>query len=268
MNVLMPDYYNNPRQNRIRETSNVTYVLVTRYNMHINAYSRNSTSDERRQWALDRLPLFKKFCCPSVSSQDRDVEFKWVILADSEDIIVKDLLEEAVSHIPYAIVYACERDIDPQDNIRAAIRQAVKDSTSEFIATFRLDCDDAISRFFFKNIDIYLRSIPLTDTIWPTFALSFPFGVQIAGTQKYALNFPANPFIGLVDRLSDEMNHIYRYNHGYIYNDVRLLFLHTRCPMWAQVVHGANLMNSIYRDSLLFEATPSEMKRIFGFENG
>jgi hypothetical protein len=265
MNILMQDTHYNNRNSAVREESDVSYILVTRFNMYLKSYVGDASDETLHEWSLRRLDLFRHFCLGSVQKQTKAVPFRWIIMADAEDSRILKILRQEVSHLPHASVYPSKREIDPYDNLREAVRFACIGMTTKKVATFRLDCDDAINRNFFQNCDLYLRYMT-DDPNLPRFVLSFPFGLQITKESMFALNYASNPFVGLVESVDDKMVTVYRANHGYIFQLAPVIYMHTRYPMWVQVVHGGNVMNSIYRDSLKFITDQNDLIRMFGID--
>ncbi|MGF9759463.1 glycosyltransferase [Microvirga sp. 0TCS3.31] len=252
MNVLMGDANANARTHEARkDSSNCDFLIVTRFNMYLKQYSGNRSEEQLQQWAWNRLPLFERFCMRSVHAQTfRNTN--WIVLVDNGNEAIREAVGAVLPKTSKFMMHLTNRDDPPHSQIRAAVNRFRQDlnEPKEYIATFRLDCDDAINRHFIENADLYLRYIDLPGPMERPLALSFPFGMQVAAKEKYLLTYPHNPFIGLVERSDTNIQTVYAANHGYIHNIADVQYIHTRQPMWAQVVHGSNVMNSVYPHTL------------------
>ena len=266
MGLLLPDRYFQTENPSLDAPSGVGFLLITRLKLYIAAYCRDLSGDELRERALSRLALMERFCIPSVLAQRSGVPFRWLVLADSDDLLALRRLREALAPARQALVHAVDRDMGINPAIQAAALEACDSMPERTVATFRLDCDDAIHRDFLGTAELYLRSVPGDAAERPQFFVSYPFGVQVSAAGVRAMSYPTNPFVGFVEPVRDQLATAYCSNHNRIYEAAPVLTMHTRAPMWAQVVHGANARNAVWKTALGVTPDAGEMLRMFGSE--
>lgn len=80
----------------------------------------------------------------------------------------------------------------------------------------------------------------------------------------FGLTFPHNPFVSLVEENTNDLMNVYVSNHGYIYDRCPTRYLHTKQPMWTQLVHGNNIMNGVYINSVGLDADTVSRVKMFG----
>lgn len=130
--------------------TNFTHYLVTRFNIQIKGngpeYIPPAAKDE--SWEEERIPLFKKFCVPSVLGQSCR-NFKWLIYCDrntTDDIIHKIL--EIVRRESFVEIHLVQDFQEMLSHLKSVCSQ----SNTPFLITSRLDNDDAIGKDYIQEV--------------------------------------------------------------------------------------------------------------------
>lgn len=266
MNILMANSVFNARAEGILAQSPFTFLLVSRFNIYLPAYTSDWSEQDLVDWSVRRLSIFKEICLPSVINQS-ERKFHWLILCDSMQSDIATALEEVVKKISFAHIVRCDRNPDPVAEIKKRVINFCSDlnlSPDSLVCTARLDCDDGINREYVNNINIYARSYFSNENAETPVCFSYCYGTQLKDDVFYALSYPHNPFISLIERFSPSMETVYAANHGFIDKLAPVSIMHTRQPMWIQVVHGRNVMNQLYNDVQPLSLTAESKKKMFG----
>ena len=180
------------------------------------------------------IALFEQFCLPSVMAQSAQ-GFRWIILFDAampERFRARiDAFANWRNILPVFIEsprndiarYAC-------DTITSLLAPQIR-----FVATTRLDNDDAIRADFVETVQRNLR--PRRE------ALNFPFGYVWHDGHIFLDEDRSNPFITLVEPI-DAFGTVWQAKHRDIARVAPVRQLGRR-PAWLQVVHGRNVSNRV-----------------------
>ena len=218
--------------------------LVTRFNVPFNSYPGRSTNSV---WLEHRLSLFEKYCLPSVSCQSCQ-EFRWLVLFDYQTPlgIMSKILTQQRDFPFYPLLVGT-------DWIRESASYLARISRSGYLLTTRLDNDDAIHQDYMKVMQAGFRERPFE-------FLEFPWGLKLEESRRklYKLKYKSNPFLTLVERVTDNVKTVYCCNHRQAakFGPIRQLKLKNA---WLQIVHLQNLMNRIQEG-----LTPVPLSRLVG----
>lgn len=182
------------------EEKNFTSILFTRFNVPIPDY-RQRLADEGidfSAWIKTKRDAFLEFCLPSVIAQSRK-DFTWMIGFGERTPEVEEILEICTKHDFIKPVFLTAGGKNISESIRAETSQH---SSTDYVLSVRLDCDDALNIHFFHNLHAYVQSTLDQPGGFPSekpIAINFPFGAKIIGNQWCASDWPKNPFLALLE---------------------------------------------------------------------
>lgn len=206
-----------------------THLLLTKFNTAID-YAPSTLRFETK-WLTERLELFERYCFPSVEAQRR-AEFEWLVFFDAAS--PEWLKEKIASYQPLIRPIFLEGPATDE-----VISRTVRNTglvSAPYLVTTRLDNDDAISRD-------HLASVQAAFERQEREFVTFPCGLQSFRGHLYNVNWPANPFLSLIERVGDAgaVTTVFCVRHDRMgKNPVRKIRGERR---WLQVLHGSNLGN-------------------------
>jgi hypothetical protein len=208
------------------------HILLTRFNVYYE--DRGLPSDE---WLRERLNLFQQYTLPSVRSQTVPPD-KWLILShEASPQWFKDEIARLLIDVPISSVIWMNEPWD-ETLVAAMVGEWVPSDAAQLLTTL-LDNDDAVARDFIAIIRANCHG-----QAWEF--LNLIKGAQFAGGKMYHRSDPANPFISLLETLSDgppRTAFIDWHNRLGRHGPVRQIYAH---PTWVQIVHGGNMQNAIH----------------------
>lgn len=174
-----------------------THYLITRFNVRIDGkgpeYIRPDARDAN--WERERLPVFKKYCVPTVAGQTNR-NFKWLLYCDTNtppDII--ELILNSVQNISESeLVY-----VEDFDAMMTHLKDTCVQSGTPYVITSRLDNDDGIS------ID-YIQTVQDNFSSSGNMIINQLGGIFYHATRHiltYHRYNPNNPFISLIEKTGD-----------------------------------------------------------------
>lgn len=208
------------------------HYLLTRFSA---AFAPGVPAPE--EWLRYRLGFFVDACWSSVRSQ-QGADFTWLVLLDDRcpDDFRADV--ETLAEGTFTPIWTHEQ-WSPSIFGRAIAEHRPAGAAAPWLLTTRLDSDDAVARDFMASVQ---------DEFTPTEGLfiDFPRGIQIdrsGGTYLY--DQLSSPFLTLVERRRADVapSTVYAARHARArqWGPVREV---SAPPMWVQVIHGSNLLNS------------------------
>lgn len=236
----------------------VAYFLVVRFNLYsaeLRRRARLDDPDRYAQWELFRARVFRDILLPSVVGQTID-SFHVLAFFDTKltapiNGILRDMAALGERFVP-VFVDQRPRDSDPfafEESLRQAVAARKGDAVA--IATSRLDSDDAINVGYFETLRAYVSEVPQAVAL-ATVAVNFPFGVQVAGRSTRILTYNRNPFLTLIEPAANydapsrwTRKGVFQFAHDRADKNHDVLNPITLLPMWAQFVHGGNVMNTV-----------------------
>jgi hypothetical protein len=226
-----------------------------------------------KTWLAGRIPLFQKFCLPSIQRQilppDAWLHGVRVDLVDHVEGL--DVLGGAPSMIAPQQQLA-DKGEDGSTQFEGVARSFMRVLAGRIpedrthLITVRLDSDDVVHPYFLAVIARYFSAIlaqkpEITDAM-----LSLAFGAQTDGTRYSTVTYPIGPFQARMESLLNQKfatvyakSHIRFFDHENAYNAL------TACPMWLQLLHGENVANA-FRPKCAQFADSGNIPEIFGFE--
>ncbi|MBW8730933.1 MAG: hypothetical protein JF622_08095 [Terrabacter sp.] len=207
------------------------HYLLTRFSA---VFSADVPAQE--EWLRYRLGFFVDACWSSVRSQ-QGADFTWLVLFDDRcsDDFRADV--EALAEGTFTPVWSHERWA-PSIFGRAIAERSPVAAAQPWLLTTRLDSDDAIARDFMAAAQHEFAPIE-------GLFVDFPRGIQIDRSgATYRYDQLSSPFLTLVERRRPDSlpSTVYAAQHARArqWGPVREV---SAPPMWAQVIHGSNLLN-------------------------
>jgi len=220
--------------------------LISRFNIYIKHFREMAsvTDDQFAKWCANRVDLFEKYTLPSVLNQSFP-HFKWIIGFDT--VItdeVAELLERLKSHPRIVPIISNNRPGEGKGFMLEMIAKILEiGGTEENVLTCRLDTDDLIHRDYVSAMHTAGRSAENNNAV-PS-VLEFPYGAQAHNGKLFAYVYLNNPFLGVVERPSNEMKTAFGFAHHEAPKVFSVRETATAQPMWAQMIHGSNAANQM-----------------------
>jgi Putative rhamnosyl transferase len=216
----------------VTDTPGFEHILLTRFNVYYE--DRGLPSDS---WFQDRLQLFRRYTVASIRSQTVQPD-KWLIFSHVlsppwfKQQLVNLLATVRISDVIW-MTETWEAAL-----VSRLVGERLTPGTTRLLTT-NIDNDDAVSRDFIEVIRAHCH-----DQAWEF--LNLTRGAQCGNGKVYFRSDPANPFISLVENLSDAPPRtVFLDWHNRLpkYGPVRQIYTH---PTWVQIVHGTNMQNAIH----------------------
>jgi len=206
------------------------HVLLTRFSAVLSPGIEPASED----WLRYRLGFFYDACYSSVCNQ-RDADFEWLVLFDDRcsDGFRRDVEERAAG--VFAPLWTHE--VFRRNTFAPFIES---DAHQPFLITTRIDSDDAIAMDFMAAVQGQFAG-------QERMFVNFTRGVQIDRSGAvYLCDQLSSPFLSLIEKrmTGEPPATVFSPKHARARESGRLLEVKAP-PMWAQVVHGANLSNII-----------------------
>lgn len=218
---------------RLSDVSEFQHFVITRFNL---PWGKSELCLDAA-WLDHRFELFEQFCLPSMRGQSAG-NFTWLVFFHpaTPDPYRSRITEYARWPNFHPVFDATTGEVRPMaDAARRAIAGRISGNTSHVIST-RLDNDDAVGRDFLATVQSNFTGQDFE-------YLNVPRGYIWASGRVYLREHLSNPFISLVEKL-DGFRGVLDAQHGQLSERGRIRQL-TSEPLWLQVVHGKNLLNSI-----------------------
>jgi len=244
-----------------------THFIITRYNLGL--YATKAIKDKDK-WMEDRYRLFTDYCIPSIEAQTNK-DFVWVILLDSKTKSVH--LTDITDNVPENAVVFINKWPDigrfdekncEQDHWKVKFVKLCKKIGCEYAAMTRLDNDDALVNDFVESMRIMIGTIREIDNA--VIDCNCGMFYDEINEKAYLINHPyGSPFITYIQKVEDGMNTVYNRCH----RDVAISTqnrhnIHSRSPMWVEVIHENNKSNRIIDKMIKGKVKWSEYKGGFG----
>jgi hypothetical protein len=221
------------------------HILVTRYNLRTKD---DISSEEKKRWLDDRLPLFRDFCLPSVLAQTKTPDL-WILGFDGE---TRDLVEPVLDAVKEHswIIPAWQRRIgNSYEHWSRAVRRELRPrlpTSLSHVALTRLDNDDALGRTYIEQVAGYSRKVATNRPDLEEFWILFPLGADYVKKRCFFNVYPGNAFPTVVTRrriiLKKERFFV---DHSTLLSGDYTVFLPvTSAPMWLRNIHGGAILNS------------------------
>jgi hypothetical protein len=211
-------------------------LVLTVFNVRLHFGSNQAPSEE---WLRHRFQLFEQLCYPAMRAQSNQ-NFRWVALLDegtpAEFRARIDRCREWENFIPHYT------DQVMSVESFAAMRKALISryvGPSEYLITTTLDNDDCLHRDYVATIQ---EQFSKQQYEFVNFADGFALDYQ--RERLYLKHDLTGPFVSLIEKSGDAATTVWLASHRELhrYGAVRQI---AGRPMWIQVIHGRNAVNSL-----------------------
>jgi hypothetical protein len=144
--------------NRLKTNQYVfTHYLITRFNIRVSGKGPEvlDSVGTNQEWFEERMRLFKLYCAPSVMEQT-NTNFKWLIYFYPATPIdeIRYLLN---GRVPVEFIFT-----EDFHSMLKDIEDKIRNASSHYVMTSRIDNDDAISGIFIQSIQNVYRPVDKT----------------------------------------------------------------------------------------------------------
>ena len=212
--------------------SDFTHLVLTKFNVDTPYAPVGKGIDST--WLKDRFELFLQYCYPSVTRQE-GVEFRWLVFCNAHSPI---WFKSEIAQLSDVVVPVFLEGLATD----AVLRQKIMEAgvvRSPYLITTRIDNDDAISR---RHLWYVQRAFKYQEREF----IEFPFGLQLFRGHLYSVYYPNNPFLSMIERVSDDgrITSIFCVPHSTI-RSAGLVRTVWKSPQWLQVLHSDNVANCL-----------------------
>lgn len=226
------------------------HIVLTRFNAAVGYGASLKRLED--SWLRERIVLFERYCLPSVRAQ-KGAEFRWIMFMDGQS---PQWLRETIDGYG-PVITAIYVDGPLLDAVIAAKVAASGYVTAAYLITTRLDSDDALSNRHLARVQMMFRRQQRE-------FIEFPVGLQSFRGHLYSVYYPSNPFLSLIERVKDngEVTTVHCVEHDRVRKagKVRRLVV---SPQWLQVLHGANVGNTLRGVPRIHSRTHPEFSAIW-----
>lgn len=219
-------------------SSKYRYYLITRFNLRMrytvtkDLAKIDVATDEK--YLAERVNIFKKYTVPSIASQTSK-DFEWIIFFD---IHTPEQIKQQIESINKGYFRAFYLQDASEQNI--VLNEVFHEHEVDFIATTRLDNDDAVNINFVQKVHETIQANELRN-----YAFGFENGIAYDLKHKIASKycFPLNHFLTLVEPISDQTKCAFAYKHTEIDKYVQFDSIKEDF-MWLELEHGKTISNN------------------------
>lgn len=226
------------------------HAIITRFNLSIkyngsigNVDGIDTCRDEN--YLSNRFDIFEKYTFPSVIGQSCK-EFKWVVMFHEE---TPEKFKEKIKELEksgrgiFVPLYMNEEECTKASIIlNAYLKKQAENRGETIVVTTRMDNNDAIHRDYVKKIqEIVLKNGKNQDSYYIDFANGLQWIPSKGFLRKYY--YPKNHFLSLVTPVKKLRNAL-EFAHTFIDKEYELCQGKTSEPMWLEMIHTLNFMNS------------------------
>ncbi|WP_136668381.1 glycosyltransferase [Flavobacterium sp. H122] len=211
------------------------HLLITRFNLRNPKwdFTKNNESLLNDEWMHSRMQLFKNFCLPSVCAQSTD-NFQWLIYFDTT---TSEIFKEEISKLVQEKNNIKVFFIDGMNAFYPSIKEYIKNITTPFLITSRIDNDDCIHKDFIKTIqqNFNQQNFQAIDII-KGYSLQIEPEI-ILGKKEHIFN----PFISLIEK-NDNPKTVWLSDHNMWKKENRITRI-TDKRLWMSIIHQKNKVN-------------------------
>lgn len=239
---------------------NFKHYVITRFNIKFsgtkNKYLSGIDVSCDEEYLSKRFEIFHQFTYPSMKGQVCK-NFEWLVFFDTQTPEkYKKIIEECQKDCPEFLPLFIDNDAQFQE----AVDKIFEMSNAEYIATTRIDNDDAVNVRFVEAIQTYIREIGMG-----RYAFGFSDGIQYDTKRKIAstYHFPLNHFTTMLTPIQTQTQTIYAFNHTKIAENIDFRNVMETEPMWLELVHGSNVSNRMHTKTSLLVKDPKILEQLF-----
>lgn len=217
------------------------HFILTRFNVRITYETMDPSArpgvDET--WLKNRFKLYETICLPSVAQQTNQ-SFRWLVFLDVDTPMeFKNRMAKLSNKYSFLIPVYCENG--EEETIIESMNSLASRASIRIMT--RLDNDDAIHAEMIENIQKIAASNIKHYRQDNGFFITFPIGYTESEGDFYIQRFRGNPFISFVSDANIGKS-IFFWYHTKIADFGSVIYSY-KTPMWCQVIHGENVLNSI-----------------------
>ncbi len=213
------------------------HVILTVFNVRVH-YGGGVAPD--LDWLAHRFDLFDKFCYPSVRAQT-NLNFKWLVFFDSgTPAAYRDKIAGYAAwenFVPQFVDHTMSVEAFAEMKRELITRNALE---AQYLISTTLDNDDAIGKEYIASVQ---RQFARQDFEFINFTRGYALNKK--NNKLYRKNDPANPFISLIERI-ENFKTVWFAAHTEAPKMGQMRQVETK-PIWLQVIHGRNVLNTIGR---------------------
>ena len=213
-----------------------SHIVLTVFNVRLHFGGNTAPS---REWLVNRFDLFENFCLPSMRSQGNQ-NFTWLVLFDAETSA--PFRDKISSYAQWENFVPCFVDqvmtVDSFSSMKRDLIMKHVAGDADHLITTTLDNDDAVGARFVETLQNHFAGQQFE---FVNFARGFVLDHRTG--KLYEKRDESNPFISLIER-AENFKTVWCAAHPELASLGKLRQIETD-PMWLQVVHGRNAINSV-----------------------
>ncbi len=210
---------------------NLEHFIITRFNLATSG--RESEIRSQEGWLEHRFDLFERYCLPSVAAQSVQ-NFRWIIHFDEN---TPDTFKKRISALTKTFPF-----IPFYTNLLNGWGESITQTFSpkaDFVATTRLDSDDALGIDFVEKVQNGILAEGMSAGSY-----NLQQGLIRYNDSIYAIRHPSNAFFTYLERNSANLKTAHSIKHMEIASAGKVFQL-SGPPSWMQIVHDSNVSNKV-----------------------
>ena len=225
----------------------ITHLILTRFNTAMDF--AKSAKGLNREWLERRLVLFEQYCLPSVASQVNR-NFIWLVFCNAES--PEWFRTRMQSYAPLVRPVFINGLATDEILVRSIGETGLV--TTPFLITTRLDNDDSLGTGYVERVQNVFQGQERE-------FVQFPIGLQSHRGHLYNVYWSGNPFLSLIERVQPDgkFQSVLCVWHSRVHKAGRVRDVIT-APQWLQVLHEANVSNSLRGWPRLSARTPRSIR--------
>jgi hypothetical protein len=221
------------------------HFLLTRFNLKydgIPGLEIYGLPENKEEWLDKRFSLFEKYCLPSITNQTCE-NFIWLVMFDKDtpNYYRHKIKRYETLHKNLKSIYLSRGDTYTIINELNKAIPFYLGNNDKYVITSRIDNDDAfhqdmvleVQKLFNKQEDVFI---------------SFKYGLQYDIVRKVLVRmlYKNNHFISRIEKMSATVQTVLAHDHTLIDKTGTVLYIPNKSkPMWLEIIHGDNLVNTI-----------------------
>ena len=216
-----------------------THYLVTRFNVPLESWLKDKSRGHRAdaKWFSHRIDLFSTIFVPSVAAQVNK-NFQWILYCDTatdqEQVFQLKRILQPLSN-------ASLRFATDKDSLLEDLRNVLREAPTPFVATSRLDNDDAIGPGY---ISILQKSFSEENNLLFNFRTGLYYDLNRHILTRMQSEIP-NAYTTLLEKKDPgELLTIYAFHHTDLPTHVKLHPLDEE-DQWLKIIHDRNVKSTL-----------------------
>jgi hypothetical protein len=215
----------------------VAQVVLTRFNLP--SLGAESVVRAQKDWLVDRVALFERYCLPSVRAQAHR-DFEWLIYFDPEspDWLMERIREWAPGSFTPVMRESVSHDELLGDIAGLFAARSVHFAEGDLLVTTNLDNDDGLARDFTERIRAAGSSVTRRTAVY------LVNGLIRHGSDIYRRTDRDNAFCSVAEPWAGAQTCWVDW-HNMLRKQMPVIELEGE-PAWLQVVHDKNVSNRVH----------------------